>query len=53
MVVSLQKMEQAVRLTEDDAERTANRPTTAHNGSRGTFASEVGIVKRVAPAGKP
>jgi hypothetical protein len=52
MVVSLQQITQAVRLTED-AERAANLPTTAHNGSRGTFASEVGIVKGFAPAGKP
>ena len=52
MLVSLQQMKEAVRLTED-AERTANLPTTAHNGSRGTFASEVGIAKSFAPAGKP
>jgi hypothetical protein len=52
MAASLQQMKQAVRLTED-AERAANLPTTAHNGSRGTFASEVGIVKGFAPAGKP
>lgn len=52
MLVSLQQMKEAVRLTED-AERTANLPTTAHNGSRGTFASEVGIAKSFAPAVKP
>ena len=52
MVVSLQQMKEAVRFTED-AERAANLPTTAHNESRGTFASEVGIVKSFAPAGKP
>ena len=52
MLVSLQQMKEAVRLTED-AERAANLPTTANNGSRGTFASEVGIVKSFAPAGKP
>ena len=52
MLVSLQQMKVAVRLTED-AERAANLPTTAHNGSRGTFASEVGIAKSFAPAGKP
>jgi hypothetical protein len=52
MVVSLQQMKHAVRLTED-AERAANLPTTAHNGSRSTFTSEVGIVKGFAPAGKP
>ena len=52
MLVSLQQMKEAVRLTED-AERTANLPTTAHNGSRGTFASEGGIARSFAPAGKP
>ncbi len=52
MVVSLQQMKEAVRLTED-AERTANLPTTAHNGSRGAFVSEVGIAKSFAPSGKP
>ena len=52
MLVSLQQMKEAVRLTED-AERAASLPTTAHNGSRGTFASELGIVKGFAPAGKP
>ena len=52
MLVSLQQMKEAVRLTED-AERAASLPTTAHNGSRGTFASEVRIVKSFAPAGKP
>ena len=52
MLVSLQQMKEAVRLSED-AERATNLPTTAHNGSRGTFASEVGIVKSFAPAGKP
>ena len=50
MLVSLQQMKEAVRLTED-AERTANLPT--HNGSRGTVGSEVGIVKSFAPAAKP
>jgi hypothetical protein len=52
MLVSLQQTKEAVRLTED-AERAANLPTTAHNGSRGAFASEVGIAKSFAPAGKP
>lgn len=52
MVVSLQQMKEAVRLTED-ADRAANLPATAHNGSRGTFASAVGIVKSFAAAGKP
>jgi len=52
MLISLQQMKEAVRLTED-AGRPANLPTTAHNGSRGTFASEVGITKSFAPAGKP
>ena len=52
MLVSLQQMKEAVRLTED-AERTANLPTTAHNGPRGTLASEVGIDKSFTPAGKP
>jgi hypothetical protein len=52
MLVSLQQMKEAVRLTED-ADRAANLPTTAHNGSRGTLTSEVGIVKSFAPAGKP
>ena len=52
MLVSLQQMKEAVRLTED-AGRTANLPTTAHSGSQGTFASQVGIVKSFAPAGKP
>jgi|SRR5664280_570284 len=52
MLVSLQQMKEAVRLTED-AERAPNLPTTARNGSRGAFASEVGIVKSFAPAGKP
>ena len=52
MLVSLQQMKEAVRLTED-AERAANLPTTAHNGSRGTFVSEVGIPKSFAPTGKP
>ena len=52
MLVALQQMKEAVRLTEDAA-RTANLPTTAHNGSRGTFTSEVGIARSFAPAGKP
>ncbi len=52
MVVSLQQMKEAVRLTED-GERAAYLPTSAHNESRGTFASEVGITKSFAPAGKP
>ncbi len=52
MLVSLQQTKEAVRLTED-AERAANLPTTAHNGSRGALASEVGIAKSFAPAGKP
>ncbi len=52
MLISLQQMKEAVRLTED-AGRTANLPTTAHNGARGTFAAEVGIVKSFAPTGKP
>jgi hypothetical protein len=52
MLVSLQQMKGAVRLTED-ARRTANLPTTAHNGSRGTLASEGGIVKSFAADGKP
>lgn len=52
MLVSLQQMKEAVRLTED-AERAPNLPTTARNGSRDAFASEVGIVKSFAPAGKP
>ncbi len=52
MLVSLQQMKEAVRLTED-AERAANLPTTGHNSSRGTSASEVGIVETLAPAGKP
>jgi hypothetical protein len=52
MLVSLQQMKEAVRLTED-AERAADLPATAHNGSRGTFASEAGIVKSFDPAGKP
>ena len=52
MLVSLQQMKEAVRLTED-AERAAKLPTTAHNGSRGTIPSEIGIVKSFAPAGKP
>jgi hypothetical protein len=52
MLVSLQQMKEAVRLTED-AERAANLRTTAHNGSRGAFASEVGIAKSFAPARKP
>ena len=51
MLVSLQQMKEAVRLTED-AERAANLPATGHNGSRGTFGSEAGIVKSFAPAGK-
>ena len=34
MLVSLQQMKEAVRLTED-AERTANLPTNAHNSPRG------------------
>ena len=37
MLVSLQQMKEAVHLTED-AEGAAKLPTTAHNGSRGTFA---------------
>ncbi len=52
MVVSLQQMKEAVRLTED-AERVANLPATTHNSSRDPFASEVGIAKSFAPAGKP
>ena len=52
MVVSLQQMKEAVRLTED-ADRAANLPTTAHNSSRRTLASEVGIAKSFAPAAKP
>ena len=52
MLISLQQMKEAVRLTED-AGRTADLPTTSHNGARGTFASEVGIAKSVAPVGKP
>ena len=52
MLVSLQQMKEAVRLTED-AERASKLPTTAHNRSRGTFASEIGIAKSFAPAGKP
>ena len=44
MLVSLQQMKEAVRLTED-ADRAASLPATAHNGSRGTFASEVRIAK--------
>jgi len=52
ILVSLQQTKEAIRLTED-AERAAKLPTTAHNGSRGTFASEAGIVKSFAPAGKP
>ncbi len=52
MLVSLQQMKEAVRLTEN-AEQAANLPTTAHNGSQGPFASEVGIAKNFAPAAKP
>jgi hypothetical protein len=52
MLISLQQMKEAVRLTEE-AERAPSLPTTAHNDSRGTFASEVGIAKSFAPAGKP
>ncbi len=52
MLISLQQMKEAVRLTED-AGRVANLPTTAHNGARGTFAPQAGIVKSFAPAGKP
>ena len=52
MLVSLQQMKEAVRLTED-AERTGKLPTTAHNGSRSALASEVGTDKGFAPAGKP
>jgi hypothetical protein len=52
MTVSLQQMKEAVRLTED-AERSANVSTTAHNGSGGTVGSEVGVVKSFAPARKP
>jgi len=52
MLVSLQQMKEAVRLTED-AERTGKLPTTAHNGSRSTFASEVGTAKSFAAVGKP
>jgi len=52
MLVSLQQMKQAVPLTEDAA-RTVNLPTTAHNGSGGTFASEVGTARSFAPTGKP
>ncbi len=47
MLVSLQQMKEAVRLTED-ADRAANLPTTARNGSRGTFASEGGVAKSFA-----
>ncbi len=49
MLVSLQQMKEAVRLTED-ADRAASLPTT---GSGGTFGSEVGIVKSFAPARQP
>jgi hypothetical protein len=52
MLVSLQQMKEAVRMTED-AKRTANLPTTAHSGSGGTLASEAGIAGSFAPAGKP
>ena len=52
MLVSLQQMKEAVRLTED-AERAAKLPTTARNGSRGTIPSEAGIAKSFAPVGKP
>ena len=51
MLVSLQQMKEAVRLTED-ADRPANLPATGHNGSRGTFGSEAGIVKSFAPVSK-
>jgi hypothetical protein len=52
MIVSLQQMKEAVRLTED-AGRATNIPTTADNVSRGAFSSEPGVVKSFAPAGKP
>jgi hypothetical protein len=52
MLVSLQQMKEAVRLTEN-AERAAKLPTTAHNGSRDTLASQAGIAKSFAPTGKP
>jgi hypothetical protein len=52
MLVSLQQMREAVRLTEDPG-RAANLPTTAHNGPRGTSALQGGIVKSFASAGKP
>ena len=52
MLVSLQQMKEAVRLTEN-AERAAKLPTTAHNGSRDTLAAGAGTAKSLAPAGKP
>jgi hypothetical protein len=51
MLVSVQQMKEAVRLTED-GERSAKLPTTAHNGSRRTTPSELGIAKSFAPAPK-
>jgi hypothetical protein len=52
MLISLQQTKEAVRLTEE-ADRAVNSPTTAHNGSQGTFASKVGVANSFAAAGKP
>lgn len=51
MLISLQQMKEAVRLTAD-AGRAA-LPNTAHNGSGRTLAPGVGTVMRFAPPGKP
>jgi hypothetical protein len=52
MLISLQQTKEALRLTEA-AYRTAKSPTTAENCSRGEFPSEVTIMNRFAPTGKP
>ncbi len=52
MLVSLQQMKQAVRLTEE-AGRTAKLPTTATARTRGILPSQVGIAMSFAPTGKP
>ncbi len=42
MLVSLQQMRKAVRLTEEAEPATQSPPTTAQNGSRGRYRSEMG-----------
>ena len=52
LLTSLQQTKEAVRLKEDTS-RGAELPTSADDRSRGGFASEVTVIDRFAPAGKP